>query len=90
MHLLVLLIPVLSFVWQCEELFEAFLKHGWLTWQQILDRVRSNQNEGESSIVFFACVSFSMFAATIFLLNFNMSNRLKHSSIEDILLLVLL
>ncbi|RVW55462.1 hypothetical protein CK203_075208 [Vitis vinifera] len=33
---------------ECEKLFEAFLKHGWLTLQQILDRVPSNQNEGSN------------------------------------------
>ncbi|XP_034686933.1 DNA-directed RNA polymerase III subunit RPC3-like isoform X1 [Vitis riparia] len=35
---------------ECEELFEAFLKHGWLTLQQILDRVPSNQNEGNCTV----------------------------------------
>lgn len=88
MHSLVLLIPVLSLVWQCEELFEAFLKHGWLTWQQILDRVRSNQNEGELLLSFLHMFRFPCLLQPC-LLNFNMSNRLKHSSIEDILLLVL-
>lgn len=83
-------ILVLSLVWQCEKLFEAFLKHGWLTLQQILDRVPSNQNEGEPFGVCFACILLTMFATTIFHWNFNISNMLEHFLIEVIFVLVVL